>query len=361
MAITSVKEIQELDKEIQDYLIGITNKNNAGVKPGSILRIPWYVYINWGIELTDNNKEELKKLSEEAYRKEWENAHKAKNVSDVINQSSKKAGLGEVNAELNKEIAKQVVDLLKNIGKKEEIRILDVGCGDGATSLEIIKNITNTIKDDQLKSIRWYVYDPIPQAVNTAVEKLKPYLESVEGYDGNMETIAINDETIDIIVTNAAIHHTSFLSDLVKKLVSLLKKQGVLLSGDWHTDLWHDPNKLMACFIPALLNEGQDIKEVISNFPLKLELKEMKLEQYLSFLKERGYPLTQADKDLTIFWATINQKLKDLRKTTPYLYLEAHEPIDRRKELFKNLGLEVEKIKNIRETGVAAVMTCKKS
>lgn len=114
--------------------------------------------------------------------------------------------------------AQMKVQLLQRYEKNEPVKVLDVGCGDGATELFMQKHFSN-----------WEVWGIDVSDESIRIAKNKNLANAVFSvYDGR--NINFKDENFDIVFIAGVLHHVNFEihSTIVKQIYRVLKTGGRL-------------------------------------------------------------------------------------------------------------------------------------
>lgn len=198
--------------------------------------------------------------------------------------------------------AEMKVRLLKGLEKNETIKVLDVGCGDGATELFMKQYFAN-----------WQVtgIDVSEKSIAEASKRELPNA-SFLWYDGN--TIPFTAQSFDLLFIAGVLHHVNYSlhNDLLKEMYRVLKPSGRLILYE-HNPLNpltrylvktcvfdKDARLLQSAYTRKLLtvnNFKQIEKRFIIFFPRKgLLSKLIFLEKYLQWLPLGGQYFIRAVK-----------------------------------------------------------------
>jgi ubiquinone/menaquinone biosynthesis C-methylase UbiE len=112
--------------------------------------------------------------------------------------------------------AEMKVKLLKKTEDNVELKVLDVGCGDGATELYMNKYFPSW----KIKAI-----DISEKSIDEA-KKRRLFNCDFTSYDGR--SIPFTDESFDVVFMAGVLHHIDFSrhDDLIKEISRVLKKEG---------------------------------------------------------------------------------------------------------------------------------------
>ncbi|MBB6463065.1 class I SAM-dependent methyltransferase [Flammeovirga kamogawensis] len=136
----------------------------------------------------------------------------------------------EISLELLTETAKRVVPNAKNV--------LDVGCGAGNYSLKMLTKIPNL--NSTLVDLSKPMLDKAEERVSAETNN------NVETIQGDIREVNLNENSFDIILAGAVLHHLRDNKDwetTFQKLYQLLKPGGCLMISDLITQEIDDVNK----------------------------------------------------------------------------------------------------------------------
>lgn len=251
-------EFQKIDSFVRDLTTGLP------IEAGSLCRLAVQAMQNWGINITSENREALKQMSEKSFSGEWETPGYA--LNDEINRATRMAQLGLSNMELNMhltDIAAEVISAILELNPSRTVKILDVGAGDCETTQQLAAAIAKKSGETELARCMFYPLEPSAVSMTRAyvkIDVMKRFYEQVhtrpitadDGFLGD-----IRDNTFDAIISNAALHHKSF-PDYLAEFDRVLRDDGVLAIGDWYTAMWYRP----AMFILVLQSIGADQHQI---------------------------------------------------------------------------------------------------
>jgi len=210
---------------------------------GSPLRVAHFAWARWGIKWANQSEfKRLVKQSEKEYAKEW-NRTTGANHQDIA-LASKAAGLHDANQRLNRKVAEVVMTVIAET-KREEVQLLDLGAGAGATSLAILDAIGRRDRD----RLRWVLLDPaeeaLGQAFKTVVAAGVPESRIEVVVDSDLGCLPKWPRRFDVIASSAAVHHHAYLQPLFSLVAKALKPGGHLVVGDWFNGLSLEPSKVL--------------------------------------------------------------------------------------------------------------------
>lgn len=246
--VSTTKKINSLNKRIK----GLTKK--YPLQLGSVLRVACQALENWGIKVTEKNREWIEEEVRNDYKKDWERADKA--TYDAIHRAVKDSGLGPGNEQLNVNLAEVAVDILLGIAKlktkHERISLCDIGAGEGATTGAILREVK--IREPKiLKKLDLYFLEP-----SKGITKIYDLMEAYPEVENPQYMRAtdyshlprIMPGSFDLVVSNAVLHHNTFPT-YIDQIHRVLKDEGVCIVGDWYAEVWYHPE-----YVAYIMKEG---------------------------------------------------------------------------------------------------------
>ena len=279
---------------------------------GTPLKVSTAAWEKWGIHWDgEEGFADLVSKSEDAYNEEW-SCTNSQGIEDIA-RAAQLSGLGDANQKLNEAVAQETAQLLDRLG--EQVCILDVGAGGGETTAAILKVVPHLVK-----RATFHLVDPARNSIAEACTKLGK-VGLVAG-----ETLHLHiakdihvfkqcePEMVDIIVTNAAVHHHAFLAPVFEGMSRLLRPGGWVVIGDWFNSMWISPSR-----VHDLLNELQwsGKEEQLMDFRQNFSYDEREI-------KERIPELEVANRQICDFW--INYAKTKSTSTPPFFLLEGQRP-----------------------------------
>ncbi|MEM4367240.1 MAG: class I SAM-dependent methyltransferase [Candidatus Anstonellales archaeon] len=368
-----LSKIQDIEEHLKTFA-DLTSWSPA--LPGSMLRAPAHSYHNWGIQVLPDNVEWLYAMAQKAYEVEW--AYTDKEINLLVGNASQNAGLSDVNTEMNKIVGAYAAQFA--LMGREGLAVMDIGAGTGATSIAFLnalgcraKKVTLLLVEPSLKRL---------QEAQEAIAKLGFHSVPLAGNDVSVLK-QFSDCSIDMIISNAAIHHNSFNVHLAE-MNRVLKQGAPLINGDWHSSISESPAR--AYWLLYLLQEplGTRFEKVLDNVArgAKMEIA-FERQELKEFRKYFGLTLEmlewafmglssskrKANTGIMRFWFEIGRIFSQRGEKSPIYFLEAHERAGKRIENLKNAGFEFDeecrrKYKELlRKKGIgelACVMVAKK-
>jgi predicted O-methyltransferase YrrM len=347
--LTSTKDIERRVREIDDLT------SWSPVPLGSILRATSYSYRNWGIGITPENIGWLYGASQEAYSVEWKDTDPSLNA--LVGKASENAGLGDVNATMNALIGGYASASAHS--KNGIISVLDVGAGAGATSMAMLSALGGTI----VPNIKLTLIEPSSsrtKAALDAIRKINTAAANIAVVYNLTETEAlrqIKPGSIDMAITNAAIHHNSFNFHL-GAMSKTLKPNAPLISGDWYDGLSEKPERVY-WLLTLLANhssghrnaeiEKDVFKRISAGAPLVVPFVEERAAAFRKYFNLDAFSCglafanlsedeRKADAAILKFWFEVGKIFAEKGTKSPIYVVEGHERAWRRETAFAENG-----------------------
>lgn len=247
------------------------------IKLGSVIRTPFGSWKERGIIYDDNAVEvfNLLEMSEKEYEKEWKLG--SKEMYDIINEASKRAGL----LKHNEILAESVADYVSNAfpDYRGVVEIIDIGAGSGNSAVKIYDALSPEYKERVIITI----LDPAGKPLEEAAKKLSQKKAAFKVINSSDIELMFMDKKYDIMTGVASVHHHAKIPWEI--YFTSLKNGGRIVIGDWHNGVWKDSAKVY-----KMLQRMDASDEALKNFEAAYRLNEMKT------------PMSQADMDITEFW-----------------------------------------------------------
>jgi len=288
---------------------------------GSPARTPEYARSAWGVPSSIDEERVV-----ELYSDEWEGGNQGQLA--LVSEAAKKAGFGDNPALLRQKTAEVVKAIMGRYPIGDEFLILDVGAGPGLSALTIWKELPTAV---QSKS-RFLLLDP-SRASLEAAKKMMEENEIKHRIICDTDLIMsqyIADESVDILIGVASIHHHSQIP--FGLYYRVLKPGGIAVFADWHNSIWEHPFRVYR-FLQTF------------DWPEK----EAGLRNWLKYYPSGSVPESigfdeQANKDITSFWLGYHQILRESGTglgPNSIWPLEGHRPVERYIEEMKEAGFDV--------------------
>jgi SAM-dependent methyltransferase len=228
--LTSIDEIKAFDERFRKITQGLP------ICTGSIFLLSSDVWHRWGIRITDQNKDELRVLAEEARHFEV-----SKREGFPILEKLTRPKMREwLEPRMARTIGEMVANIATNLASiRDQIRICDIPSRDGITSSMIMLQM-----EAELKSKLWFsLTDYSKDSVEAAAENVRKKGARGEGASmlDNEFLDSQPDKCFDIIVSLSHFHHKTFLSEFLQKINRVLKDDGILIVGDRHSAMLDHP------------------------------------------------------------------------------------------------------------------------
>jgi SAM-dependent methyltransferase len=331
--VDSQEGILEIDKVLGGLFEGFR------LIPGSICRIANQYLGNWGIAVTEGNREWIEARSLESYEYEWSQSDDS--YYRAINVATTKAGIEFNNEGLNDTLANKtalVIEAMLRDDKRREFRILDIGAGNGATTMKVLDVMKIRGMDpDIFRRCHFYLLEPSDKALRKALETMRekkagsrvsPIGMTVQDH---LETTS--DRSYDLVISNAVFHHMSF-PDYLCQVHSKLAEDGVMIVGDWHTTIWSQPAFLLP-ILKALGAPGERIREFETFFGVMKGDYERIFKALPEGERESNYFMLEYERHLA-------EELRGFAGHSKLYMLEAHESLSDRLASYEKAGFTVE-------------------
>lgn len=310
-------------------IINFVNEITADlpVQSGSVLRVPSSAYGNWGIYITNDNRNWLYSQSRKAYECEW--AETDGSLNRLVTEASQQAGLGDVNRHLNNAVGRMAASAAISLVEDgyATIAVCDVGAGTGATSVSFLSAVHNALNSRPEKTlVELSVIEPSMARLDEAERNIAALLAGFPKKNMAVTIKPIRLADIDalgtmrgqhIIISSASIHHNAFNYHL-QAISDALGRNGIFINGDWHDSLSHHPARIY-----PLLRELGASKEKLAKFAEFFDVTAEKMRKADGGLSGQAI---SANNQIFSFWAATGAIFARSRKECPIYFLEAHEP-----------------------------------
>ncbi len=321
--------IEELDRTVDGIFRGLR------MVPGSICRISGQYLRNWGIVVNGATKVDIQRLSLESYLDEWRRS--GPQFHQAINTATTKAGIAFNNRNLNETLAGKAVDIIEgHMRTQRPYRILDIGAGDGATSLAVL-NAMKAVGTDKkvLSTLCFDLLDVSEDALSEAKKKV----EQRAAVGGTFATTLQNylemvpDGFYDMAISTAVLHHMTF-PDYLAQLNRKLAPDGVMIVGDWHTTIWSHPVFMVPIMNALGANYGR-----VRGFEMLFNIKKGDYERLFNALppEER-----ESNRLMLAFEQRLADELNGPGGRALLCILEGHESLAERVSQYRDNGFETD-------------------
>ncbi len=340
--ISSIDELRAFDERLTEITKSLI------IRPGSIFKVPGSSYHRWGIEITDENREWLKKRSEEFYDKD---EHELRYIHPARESIVKTPLRAYTESRMAGEIGWIVREIMHSLDDgKREFRICDIGARYGHATSSVIAALNGPDMNDVVKRTKFYLIDRNQEKLRHAEMNLEMHGVPL----GSRVLIAHDDENylreqhekkFDIIISLAYFHNKSF-PNYLEQLGRVLVDDGALVIGDWHSALWDHP--INAFRLLEKIGAGSHMFEDVSEGRVRMVLDAVK-EHFGNMLEHDSIPGIESSEivavkehmDCILEIASSLRKLN--RNSIPRVYfLEANETSRARIEKLENAGFTVD-------------------
>ncbi len=245
------KTREEVNAEIQRVFEGLVTI------PGEIERIFFGYLRNWlNREIDEEERAMIKAISEKSYHTEWKNA--TAKVYEAIRRAIPQAKLAVGNEGMNDALAQLlapiVIGMLEDSPDDREFEVLDVGAGEGKTTLALLHQISifeERNGTDFMRRLHFYTLEPGWNNLHKIGTELQKggFMERINNWTplgGMFERFMRKSRggEYDLIMSSAALHHLTDPAYL-DTVGRLLRDNGIFAVGDWYTTLFSHPSLLL--------------------------------------------------------------------------------------------------------------------
>jgi len=268
-----ISEINDL-KRLDDFLTALSG--SLAIEIGSWSRIAHQYLANWGVQVTEKNRDWIKKCAARAFFKEW--SASSDKANRAIEMAIGEAKLDIGNEGLNTQLGEMVARILKSMHDGKRIfTIYDLGSGDGDTILAVLDAL-DLYEDTQRIApyCNLRLLEPGSQRLKVAEERISEHslyhsladrpVYLCGSYDYFESDVGKG--AVDIFISNAVLHHFPF-PDHFHVIREKLAEDGVMVTGDWHNTIFSHP-----AFVVPLLEAVGGSPEVINEFRNRFGIKE---------------------------------------------------------------------------------------
>jgi SAM-dependent methyltransferase len=215
------------------------------IRTGSILRVPGPYYSNWGIEVTDENREQIIEKYDFYRQKDYKEKEGNKGI-EALERTPLSIGIRTSMRRTIVHIAKEIMKMLDD--GKREFRICDLAASNGGT----VSGLATALWSDRqtqnmLRRTSFYLVDYSGSKLEDARAELEAFRPGlIDTHMGKDElflekTIEKTREKFDIVLSLCHLHKKPFLEGVLGQVHKVLEKNGLFLSGDWHSSLCNHP------------------------------------------------------------------------------------------------------------------------
>ncbi len=144
-------------------------------------------------------------------------------MTDNFEEKSKMWDCNPLYVEISKKFSDEVK---KKVQIKNDLRLLDFGCGTGLAGLSFSSLVNSILMIDNSKAM-------------LSVLKTKVYnagLKNIEIMEGDIEKLKISQSSFDLIISSMTFHHIKNIPNVLNILHSLLRENGCIVIGDLYKE-----------------------------------------------------------------------------------------------------------------------------
>jgi len=231
---SSIDDIRAFDQEFWEVTKGLP------IRTGSVVRVPSSYYHRWGIRITDENRQELVEMADSVREKD--------RMEREDNQELQWMGKTELSNAIRSRMAGHIGYLVREIVKEVDdgertFRICDLAAGNGLAAVSIASSIT--MDDETAGTIGRMTFDLIDYS-GARLDSARKNLERFK--PGDIRQHVSNDRLFleetgvkfDFVTSLCHFHKKPFTRYL-KAIHNVLRDDGALVSGDWHSSMCTHP------------------------------------------------------------------------------------------------------------------------
>jgi len=329
-----ISEINDL-KKLDDFLSALSDK--LVIKIGSWSRIAHQYLANWGVQVTEKNRDWIKKHAARSFLEEWRASTEKSN--EAIEKAIAEAKLEIGNERLNAQLGEMVASILKNMHDgKRTFTIYDLGAGPGDTTIAVLDAL-DLYEDTQRIApyCNFRLVEPGSTRLKIAEAEIakhslykslaNPPVYVCGSYDYFESDIRRG--AVDVFISNAVLHHFPF-PDHFHQIYEKLAEDGVMVTGDWHNTIFTHP----AFMAPLLEAVGGDTN-VVNEFKNRFCIKDGDRERLEAQLTPRQKECHRAFID---FQRALSIRLRDVKEML--CMVECLETIEDRVKNMEDAGFE---------------------
>ncbi len=178
--------------------------------------------------------------------------------------------------------------LLKHLPLGQNLRVLDLGCGDGFPALEVAQRLG--------ASSRVIGLDPWSGAIQKARQKAEIMgIPNVEFMEGDAGSLPFEDQSFDLIVSNLLINNLSNRPAVLSECRRVAKPNAVL---SWGTNLREHMPEFYAAFEVTLRELG--LTDALAKLAEHVQ-KRVTIQELNELMGEFGFAPTRAETEMTMF------------------------------------------------------------
>ena len=294
--------------------------NSCPIESGSPSRVPSDGWANW-FSYSPDDVPDIVRIGEEDYLEQWRELGESR-LSE-IREASRRAGLEDVNALLNNAVGETVA---RAVAKLEDfhIKILDIGAGNGNTSLSIYRRlspkdrprISFTAIDLSSKMLKGEGGEP--SYAHRLKEAGAAVDEIIVGSD--IEILPrLRADAYTLVVGVASLHQHGDILAPFREIYRVTAEGGFFITADWHVwSMWKHPALVRQYLLERMEFEGKMklLEEFIAAYPRANEN------------PPRGTRIQeQSNREIASFWLAYAGLVRK-RKGPKSRFLEGHRPAE---------------------------------
>lgn len=241
--LTHLQDILEFDAVLSEVTAGFSKP----ITMGSVLRNWSGAWGNWGIVLTDENRAELLKRAAECHPTDEQECGPESTQRNALREYRRRASENVVQ-QIETTIACVVMEMVRSRGDAGgPFRILELGAGQtflSPTIAAFMRGNDNTA--DVLPGVEFHLVN-WTGALHLAETDLRPFEVSIVPHalpTSPRDRMTMPDdkflatysgEKFDFVVMSCQMHRKPLISEYLERVGSVLKEDGVFISGDWHS------------------------------------------------------------------------------------------------------------------------------
>lgn len=230
--LTNINDINDFDKRFWEVTKGLP------IRTGSILRIPSSHYIHWGIRITDENKNQLMRISD-YYRSKDSVEREEDGTLERIERTA-------INQQLKQrmiiDIAKGLKEAMKSLADLPEINICILAAGKG----DLAEMITyELLGDDETKPLvkktKLHLVDISHSKLGVAISRIGNVINTFTYPMQDDRFLESTKAKFDIVASLCHFSKKPFKKEYFENIKSTMNQPGAIISGDWHSILCNRP------------------------------------------------------------------------------------------------------------------------
>jgi SAM-dependent methyltransferase len=296
--------------------------------------VPGYAYPDWGIE---GDESWLREESDRQYEIEWKGG--SKKQMEYVVEAITESGLGNYSQMLRDANAELVSKAAQK--SKKNVNYMELGAGISTV------NVYQRLQKDNIDSERLIgtLIEPSKDRLESAAAELEKMglkrgknFRIIVGRDNDIPSF-IEPNSQDITSYVGVVHHHAYLDAPLRHVYKSLKKNGLLIVGDWHNAMWEHPNRVYEFLKDEFEwpTKEQDMEAFVRAYPKALE----KAPE----LSELDAASNRHIKRFWRAWEKVRKREKDasvFRPEDDIFMLEAHRPVERQNEVIEQIGFRLD-------------------